>query len=68
MLNQVTPQEARARRLRAGVRLSDVAYKAACAQATVRSFEFGAPVRPQILARLQDAYAALCSETNPSAA
>ena len=65
-MNHLTHHEAREQRLRAGVRLSDVAYNAKCAQATVRSYEFGAPVRPLILARLHDAYALLCGATSTS--
>ncbi len=61
-MNQITPEEARSRRLRAGVRLIDVAQAANCAPATARSFEFGAPVRAPILKRLHEAYSRLCDE------
>jgi hypothetical protein len=55
-VTQLTPAEARARRLRAGRKLIDVAVLARCAPATVRAYEFGAPVRPEIQQRLMAAY------------
>jgi hypothetical protein len=60
VLNHLTPEEARLRRLRAGLRLIDIAVAAPCAPATVRAYEFGAPVRPPILTRLQAAYDRIC--------
>lgn len=58
---QLTPAEARRRRLRAGLRLIDIAVAAACAPATARAYEFGAPVRAPILARLEATYERLCA-------
>ncbi len=63
-MKQFTSDEAKTIRLRAGKRLIDVAFAAGCAPATVRSFELGATVRPQIAARLREAYGRL-SETPP---
>jgi len=67
-MNQLTPEKARALRIAAGVRLIDIAIAAGCAPATVRSYEFGAPVRAPILGRLREAYERMCatSATTPS--
>jgi predicted transcriptional regulator len=62
----MTPAEARARRLAAGQRLGDVAHLADCAQATVRSYELGATVRPNIEERLQRVYAQMTSTPSSS--
>lgn len=58
-MNQ-SPETQRLRRLKAGGRLIDIAIAANCAPATVRSYEFGAPCRPAIIARLQAAYELVC--------
>jgi hypothetical protein len=55
-MSQLTHAEARARRLRAGRKLIDIAIAAKCAPATVRAYEFGAPVRAEIHERLVEAY------------
>jgi len=52
----------RSRRAAAGLRLIDVAVGAGCAPQTVRCFEAGLPVRPQIAARLRAYYDALPDE------
>ena len=61
-MNHPTP-DARLRRLQAGLRLIDIALEADCAPATVRAYEFGAPVRTSILMRLQAAYDRVCAKT-----
>ena len=65
-MKRLTFDDPRARRLAAHLRLIDVAYAARCAPATVRCFEFGAPVRPEIEARLWDAYGKLCPGPVPT--
>lgn len=67
-MNQLTPREARFRRLGAGLRLIDIAVAAPCAPATVRAYEFGAPVRAAILTRLQAAYDRVCGAETSTAA
>lgn len=59
-MTQLTPDKAKSRRINAGKRLIDIAITADCAPATVRAFEYGAPVRPAILARLRAAYDRVC--------
>jgi hypothetical protein len=61
MLIHFDPSAARAQRLKLGLRLIDVAYLARVAPATVRAFEFGAPVRGSTLQRLVEAYASVFS-------
>ncbi len=66
-MNHITPRNARRQRLDAGARLIDVAIAADCSPATVRAFEYGAPVRPAILKRLHAAYRRVCAgDTTPS--
>jgi hypothetical protein len=57
---QFKPETAHARRIAAGKRLIDIAIAADCSPATVRTWEFGATVRPDILARFPDAYDSVC--------
>lgn len=49
----------RVRRIASGIRLIDVAVHARCSPATVRAWEFGVPVRPEIEQRLRATYAVL---------
>lgn len=57
--------ENRGLRLKKDVRLIDIAFAADCAVSTVRAYEFGAPVRPKILVRLEEAYKRLCLGEQP---
>lgn len=52
---QRTPKRACVLRLKAALRRIDIVYAAQCAPATVRAYEFGAPVRAPVLERLQKA-------------
>jgi hypothetical protein len=49
------------------LRLIDIALAASCAPATVRAYEFSAPVRPAIQARLEAAYDCLCAAQSTAA-
>lgn len=59
-MSEITHEHAQAMRRAAGISLVQVAVVARCAAATVRAWEYGAPVRPDIEARLLEAYRILC--------
>ena len=67
MLKQIDVTQIKRRRVAAGVRLIELAVAARCSPATVRCWEHGMTVRPEIAQRLETAHAELCAKASARA-